>query len=127
MADTQVAVNNTDSMPEVSPGIGALPAAIAVAQKPVGGVGAVLGNPDMAPLPRHSLIDEVLDILLGKRREQDAPASDTSPSFVYSPTFNIEGGGNVKKDVEEASQIGMREFDKMMQQWIKRNKRKAFA
>lgn len=127
-ANIQATTNNTGNMPPlgISPGMGILPAAEAVAQEPVGDTGAA-GDSDMEPLPKRSLIDEVLDILLGKRREQEVPVPDTPPSFVYSPTFNIESGGDLKKDVEEASQMGMREFDKMMQQWMKQNKRKAFA
>lgn len=73
-----------------------------------------------------SAIGMALDDLSGQTPDKGGETGD-APSIVYNPIFNIESSGEVKKDVEEANRMGMREFDKMMQQWIKQNKRKAFA
>lgn len=76
---------------------------------------------------KKSLIGEILELFSGKAPEPDTPASGGSPAFVYSPTIQVEGSGDVKKDVEEANQIGMREFEQLMNEWLKKNKRTKFA
>lgn len=76
---------------------------------------------------KKSLIEEILNLFSGKAPEPDTPASGAPPSFVYSPTIQVEGSGDIKKDVEEANRIGMREFEQLMDEWLKKNKRTKFA
>lgn len=87
----------------------------------------ILRVPDGDIPSGRSVVDETLDMITGRDAEHGMPSASGSPTFIYSPTITVEGGSDVKKDVEEANRLGMREFDKMMRQWMKQNKRTGFA
>ncbi len=76
---------------------------------------------------KKSLIGEILELFSKKGSKPDTLAPDTAPQFVYNPIINIKSSGDVKKDVEEANRIGMREFEELMEAWIKKNKRVKFG
>lgn len=111
------------------------------AQGPAEGAGAAYGwirditdtirtalrIPDMDILYRRSVVEETLDALLDKREVQGRSASDTAPTFTINLTVNVEGSGDVEEDVVRAAQMGAREFDRMMQQWMRQNKREFFG
>lgn len=52
---------------------------------------------------------------------------DETPMIHYNPTFQFYGEAPSKDDMVEASRVGKDEFDKMMKQWMKDNKRINFA
>lgn len=139
--DVPDTVKNKEDVSSISSGIKSLPTT-EMPQEPIGNTEAIFswfrGIADMCrtawripkpdTLSKRSVIDEILDILSEKRKEQDTPAlSGKAPTFVYSPTIYVEGSGDVEKDVEKANQMGMRDFDRLMQQWMKQNKRSALT
>lgn len=78
---------------------------------------------------RSSVIGETIDRLSGTGRKNgiaDTDTTDTSPTFVFSPTYNL-GNGISKDDVVDANKISMAEFDQMMRRWQKKNARISFA
>ncbi len=83
--------------------------------------------PEAEPSAKGSKIVDALNGLLGGRPALRAPAPNGAPTFVYSPTIVIEGGGDVKNDAEKANRVGMREFEKLMTEWERKNKRTLFA
>lgn len=48
-------------------------------------------------------------------------------TFVFSPTYNIEGDGVTKEDVQEVNKMSQTEFESMLNEWIRKNKRVSFA
>lgn len=56
-------------------------------------------------------------------------SSQTSaPVFNFNPTYVLGGGSeDVKSDVAEANKMSMREFERMMNEWSRRNARVSFA
>lgn len=126
--------------PGASPGM-APPASMMATQEPAGGIGAVsawihnitdtirsvLRIPDMDGLSGHSVVDDTLDMLSKERGGQGAPESDPSPSITVNLTINVEGGGNMKEDVTEAAKLGAREFERYMEDWIRKHKRTGFG
>lgn len=87
----------------------------------------VLGMPDRDIPSGRSVIDETLDVLTGKGAGQGVPPSSGPTTITYSPTIIVEGSGDVKEDAEKANQTGMREFEKMMDQYLRKNRRVGFA
>lgn len=83
--------------------------------------------PEAEPSAKGSKIVDALNGLLGGRPALQTPAPGRVPTFVYSPTIVIEGGGDVKNDAEKANRMGMREFEKLMTEWERKNKRTLFA
>lgn len=84
-------------------------------------------HPEARPFAKGSKIADALNGLLGGRVVPRPNAPSASPSFTYSPTFIIEGSGDVKSDAERANRGGMREFEKLMEQYLRKNKRTLFT
>lgn len=84
-------------------------------------------HPEARPFAKDSKIVDALNGLLGGRVDPRPNAPSASPSFTYSPTFIIEGSGDVKSDAERANRGGMREFEKLMEQYLRKNKRILFT
>lgn len=76
---------------------------------------------------RSTGIRAALDKLSGGFPSPGTPAPGGTPTFTLTQTFHISGGDNTKEDVAEAAQMGVREFDKLMQKWMRQNKRGAFG
>lgn len=126
--------------PGASPGM-APPASMMAVEEPAGGMGAVSGwlhnitdtirsvlrIPDMDGLSGRSVVDDTLDMLSKERDAQGAPASDVSPTFTVNLIINVEGGGDIKEDVPEAAKLGAREFERYMEDWIRKHKRTGFG
>lgn len=139
--DVPNTVKSKENIPSVSFEIKSL-TATEMPQEPVGDTKAIFSwfkgiadtcqtawripEPDIPS--KRSVIDEILDILSEKKKNLDTPVSSgRAPSFVYSPIIQVESSGDIKKDVEEANQMGMREFEQLMNEWLKKNKRTKFA
>lgn len=52
--------------------------------------------------------------------------SEFSPSFVFSPTYNINGSAS-KDDIEQAGRDGQAEFERRMKAFLRKNGRTKFA
>ena len=61
----------------------------------------------------------------GKRGGQ--PEGGQGPTFVFSPTYHFEGETPSKEDIVEANRMSQKEFEKMMKEYLRKNKRVAFA
>lgn len=89
------------------------------------------GGRTVLPAPegpaKKSLIGEILELFSRKDPEPDTSASGSSPQIIYNPIFNIKGSGDVKEDVEKANRMGMREFEELMEAYLKKNKRVKFG
>lgn len=72
-------------------------------------------------------IGDALGKLAGGSPAAGAPAPGGTPSVTINLTVNVEGNGDVKEEVAEGVRIGAREFDKLMQGWMRQNKRGAFG
>lgn len=72
-------------------------------------------------------IGDALGKLAGGSPPPGAPAPGGTPSVTINLTVNVEGNGDVKEEVAEGVRIGAREFDKLMQGWMRQNKRGAFG
>lgn len=86
-------------------------------------------GPDPSPdKPRKSMgIRDALDKLSGSSPAPGASAPGGAPSITINLTVNVEGNGDVKEEVAEGVRIGAREFDKLMQGWMRQNRRGAFG
>ncbi len=86
-------------------------------------------GPDPSPdRPRKSMgIRDALDKLSGSSPAPGASAPGGAPSITINLTVNVEGNGDVKEEVAEGVRIGAREFDKLMQGWMRQNRRGAFG
>ena len=52
---------------------------------------------------------------------------EAAPTFVFSPTYHFEGEAPSKEDIVEANRMSQNEFEKMMKEYLRKNKRVAFA
>lgn len=78
---------------------------------------------------RTSVIGETLQGLSGSQNDsgnRNAGQSDGG-TFVFSPTYRFEGGTPNKDEVIEANRMSQREFEKMMKEYLRNNRRTAFA
>ncbi len=103
-------------------------AANAALAQPVQNAGENIRGISMPEIPaRSAVIGETIDSLSGKSRKGTETGSDTAQNFVFSPIYHFEGGGTSKEEVVEANRMSMAEFEKMMRQWERKNKRTVFA
>ena len=63
----------------------------------------------------------------GSGGSQTAQTSENSPTIVFSPTYHFEGDAPSKKDIVDANRMSQSEFEKMMKDYLRKNKRVAFA
>lgn len=78
---------------------------------------------------RSAVIGETVNNLSGKqlgggRQENN---DDKQPTFVFSPTYQFYGEAPSKDDIVEANRMSQREFEKMMKEYERKNRRTAFA
>ena len=118
-----------ESMEGISPKVRETVDAAKARPEPPGPGGPGLEGPDPSPdRPGKGMgIRDALDELSGGLPAPGPSAPGGTPSFTLSQTFHISGGDSTKEDVAEAAQMGVREFDKLMQRWMKQNKRGAFG
>ena len=77
---------------------------------------------------RSSVIGETIGTLTGRNEKKERGAqSDNAPTFVFSPTYHFEGEAPSKEDIVEANRMSQAEFEKMMKEYLRKNKRVAFA
>ncbi len=84
------------------------------------------GTPKPGTPSKGSGIGAMISALVSKIT-QPSPAPAGASSFVCNLTINVEGSGDVKKDVPKAAQMGAREFEKMMDEYLRKKKRIGFA
>ena len=76
---------------------------------------------------RSGVISDTISGFSGGGRSQAAQASGTEATFVFSPTYHFDGDAPSKKDIVEANRMSQSEFEKMMKEYMRKNKRVAFA
>lgn len=77
---------------------------------------------------RSSVIGETIGTLTGRNEKKErGTQSDNAPTFVFSPTYHFEGEAPSKEDIVEANRMSQAEFEKMMKEYLRKNKRIAFA
>ncbi len=138
MTVAQDTAKGAGEMTGISPG--PLPV-VTVAQEPAEGIGVVYGwirdiadtirdvlrLPDMDTLSSRSVVEETLDAIVGKMRGLDSPTPDVAPSFTLNLTIHVEGKEDVEDRVIGASRIGMREFERCMEGWMRKYRRTGFG
>lgn len=93
---------------------------------PVQTAQSAAGTPEPGAPNKGSGIGEMISALFSKFT-QPSPAPGGASNIVCNLTINVEGSGDVKKDVPEAAQMGAREFEKLMDGYLRKNKRIGFA
>lgn len=138
MTVAQDTAKGAGEMTGISPG--PLPV-VTVVQEPAEGIGVVYGwirdiadtirdvlrLPDMDTLSSRSVVEETLDAIVGKMRGLDSPTPDVAPSFTLNLTIHVEGKEDVEDRVIGASRIGMREFERCMEGWMRKYRRTGFG
>lgn len=77
---------------------------------------------------RSAVIGETIGTLTGNSgKKENGTQSDNAPTFVFSPTYHFEGEAPSKEDIVEANRMSQEEFEKMMKEYLRKNKRIAFA
>ena len=78
---------------------------------------------------RSAVLGETVGALSGNGggKKQKGGDSGDSPTFVFSPTYHFEGEAPSKEDIVEANRMSQKEFEKMMKEYLRKNKRTAFA
>ncbi|BBF42008.1 phage tail length tape-measure protein [Lachnospiraceae bacterium KM106-2] len=59
--------------------------------------------------------------------QDSAETSEQTPSIQFSPVLNFYGDSPSKKDIVDAGRISQREFEKMMDQYMRNNRRLKFS
>lgn len=79
--------------------------------------------------PRSAVIGETVANLSGEtgNRKQTGGNQDDTPTFVFSPTYHFDGEAPSKEDIVEANRMSEKEFEKMMRDYLRKNKRVSFA
>lgn len=78
---------------------------------------------------RSAVLGETVGALSGNGggKKQKGGDSGDSPTFVFSPTYHFEGEAPSKQDIVDANRMSQKEFEKMMKEYLRKNKRTAFA
>ena len=74
--------------------------------------------------PRTGVIGEVIDLASSTTNNNTTQTS--SPTFNFNPTYVIEGNAD-QEVIQQANKMSMAEFEKMMNDWSRKNGRTAFA
>ena len=75
---------------------------------------------------RSGVIGETIDSLSGGTTNNNTTTQTSNPTFNYSPTFVIEGNAD-RETLQEANKMSQAEFEKMMNEWQRKNQRVSFA
>ena len=78
---------------------------------------------------RSAVLGETVGTLSGSTTGGRGRQSEggQGPTFVFSPTYHFEGEAPSKEDIVEANRMSQKEFEKMMKEYLRKNKRVAFA
>ena len=78
---------------------------------------------------RSAVLGETVGTLSGSTTGGRSRQSEggQGPTFVFSPTYHFEGEAPSKEDIVEANRMSQKEFEKMMKEYLRKNKRVAFA
>lgn len=76
---------------------------------------------------RSGVIGETIDNLAGGTTNNNTTTNQTSsPTFNFNPTYVIEGNAD-QETIQEANKMSQADFEKMMNEWMRTNKRVQFA
>ena len=78
---------------------------------------------------RSAVLGETIGTLSGEgiRTRNQTGDTNKNPTFVFSPTYHFEGEAPSKEDIVEANSMSQKEFEKMMKEYLRKNKRVSFA
>lgn len=76
---------------------------------------------------RSGVIGETINGFAGSSVVGSKAQQEAAPTFVFSPTYHFEGEAPSKQDIVEANRMSQAEFEKMMKDYLRKNKRVAFA
>ena len=78
---------------------------------------------------RSAVLGETVGTLAGSAtgNRDKQPEGGQAPTFVFSPTYHFEGEAPSKEDIVEANRMSQKEFEKMMKEYLRKNKRVSFA
>ena len=106
-------------------------AAVASLAKPVIDTGQAVQSIQMPETvtARSAVIGETVGTLAGSTSGNRGrqPEGDQGPTFVFSHTYHFEGEAPSKEDIVEANRMSQKEFEKMMKEYLRKNKRVSFA
>ena len=106
-------------------------AAVASLAKPVMDTGRAVQSIQMPETvtARSAVIGETVGTLAGSTpgNRGRQPEGGQGPTFVFSPTYHFEGEAPSKEDIVEANRMSQKEFEKMMKEYLRKNKRVSFA
>lgn len=75
---------------------------------------------------RSGVIGETIDNLSGGTTNNNTTNQTSSPTFNFSPTYVIEGNAD-QETLQEANKMSQADFEKMMNEWQRKNQRVSFA
>lgn len=75
---------------------------------------------------RSNVIGETIDNLSGVTTNNTTTNQALNPTFNFNPTYVIEGNAD-KEVLQDTAKISRTEFEKMMNEWLRQNKRVSFA
>ena len=75
---------------------------------------------------RSGVIGETIDNLSGGTTNNNTTTQTSSPTFNFSPTYVIEGNAD-QETLQEANRMSQADFEKMMNEWQRKNQRVSFA
>ena len=75
---------------------------------------------------RSGVIGETIDNLSGGTTNNNTTNQTSNPTFNFNPTYVIEGNAD-QETIQEANKTSQEEFEKMMNEWMRKNKRVSFA
>ena len=78
---------------------------------------------------RSSVIGETVQRFSGGSGNTGSGNRDAegNSTFIFSPTYHFEGDAPSRKDLEDANRMSQAEFEKMMKEYLRNNKRVSFA
>lgn len=100
-------------------------AAQAAMAQPVQDSGAQMQNMDL-PEVRSGVIGDTISDLSGKGGITNQ-TTQSSPTYVFSPTYQFNGGAPDKEEIESANKNSYEDFKKFMKQYERERGRTAFA
>lgn len=83
---------------------------------------------EMPIFNKSSVIKETIQNFTGEKSNGLKEGSkESSPTFVFSPTYQFNGDAPNKKDIQDANRMSQREFEKLMKEYLNNKGRVAFG
>ena len=100
-------------------------AAQAAMAQPVQDTGAQMQNIEL-PEVRSGVIGDTISSLSGGAGTTNQ-TTESSPTYVFSPTYQFNGGAPDKEEIESANRSSYEDFKKFMRQYERENGRTSFT